>query len=90
MKTLAALFTFCYLLFSGFPGGASGEELSTNAGDIRDKGSKKKKIKIQSLGQEDSPGGGPGHPLQYSCLRITWTEEPGGLHSTVSHRLGHN
>ena len=53
MKTLAALFTFCYLLFSGFPGGASGEELSTNAGDIRDKGSKKKKKDKDSI-----PGSG--------------------------------
>ena len=23
---------------------------------------------VQSLGQEDSPGGGNGNPLQYSCL----------------------
>ena len=23
---------------------------------------------VQSLGWEDSPGGGYGHPLQYSCL----------------------
>ena len=23
---------------------------------------------VQSLGQEDSPGGGDGNPLQYSCL----------------------
>ena len=23
---------------------------------------------VQSLGQEDSPGGGHGNPLQYSCL----------------------
>ena len=29
---------------------------------------------------ERSPGGGNGNPLQYSCLRIPWTEEPGGLH----------
>ena len=27
-----------------------------------------------------SPGGGNGPPLQYSCLEIPWTEEPGGLH----------
>ena len=24
------------------------------------------------------PGGGPGNPLQCSCLEIPWTEEPGG------------
>ena len=26
-----------------------------------------------------SPGEGNGHLLQYSCLEIPWTEEPGGL-----------
>ena len=32
-----------------------------------------------SLGQERSPGGGNGNPLQYSCLeKIPWTEGPGG------------
>jgi len=25
-------------------------------------------MSVQSLGQEDSPGGGNGNPLQYSCL----------------------
>ena len=32
---------------------------------------------VQSLGQE-SPGVGNGNPIQYSCLDIPWTEEPGG------------
>ena len=27
-----------------------------------------KETQVQSLGQEDSPGGGHGNPLQYSCL----------------------
>ena len=40
----------------------------TNAGDIRDKGS------IPGLGKY--PDGGHGHPLQYACWRIPWTEEP--------------
>ena len=26
-------------------------------------------MQVQSLGQEDSPGGGHGNPLQYSCLQ---------------------
>lgn len=30
-------------------------------------------------------GGGHGHPLQYSCLRIPWTEEPSRLWSIDSH-----
>ena len=31
---------------------------------------------VPSLGWGDSPGGGNGNPLQYSCLEITWTEKP--------------
>ena len=45
---------------------------------------------VRSLGQED--------PLEegmatYSCIvawRILWTEEPGGLQSTESQRVGHD
>ena len=36
------------------------KNLPANAGDVRDTGS------IPGLGR--SPGGGHGHPLQYSCL----------------------
>ena len=32
-------------------------------------------------GRGRSPGEGLGNLLQYSCLRIPWTEEPGGLQS---------
>ena len=37
-------------------------------------------------------GEGNGNPLQYSCLKITWTEEPGGLQSIGLQRVrvGHN
>jgi len=42
-----------------------------NAGDIRDMGS------IPGVGI--SPEEGQGNPLQYSCLKIPWTLEPGGL-----------
>ena len=28
-----------------------------------------------------SPGEGNGNLLQYSCLEISWTKEPGGLQS---------
>ena len=37
-------------------------------GNIRDTGS------ISGLGR--SPGEGHGNPLQYSCQKIPWTEEP--------------
>ena len=35
-------------------------------------------------------GEGNGNPLQYSCWRIPGTEEPGGLPSMGSHRVGHD
>ena len=35
-----------------------------------------------------SPGGEHGNPLQYSCQRIPWTEEPGGLHFIGSQTVG--
>ena len=34
---------------------------------------------VQFLGWEGSSGEGDGNSLQYSCLRIPWTEEPGSL-----------
>ena len=37
-----------------------------------------------------SPGGGHGNPLQYSCLENPMTEEPSGLQSIASHRVGHD
>ena len=46
--------------YRGFPGGAVVKNPSTNAGNVRDPGS------IPGLG--GSPRGGPGNPLQYSCL----------------------
>ena len=36
------------------------------------------------------PGEGNGTPLQYSCLENPWTEEPGGLQSMGSQRVGHD
>ena len=42
--------------------------LPANVGDV---------LSIPDLGR--SPGKGNGNPLQYSCLRIPWTEEPGRL-----------
>ena len=49
------------------------ENPPVNAGGERDVGL------IPGLGR--SPGGGNDNPLQYSCLRIPWTEEPGRLQS---------
>ena len=51
-----------------FPGGSDGKASAYDVGDL---GS------IPGSGR--SPGEGNGNPLQYSCLKIPWTEEPGGL-----------
>ena len=46
-----------------------GKESACDAGDTGDSGS------VCGLGR--SHGGGNGNPLQYSCLEISWPEEPG-------------
>ena len=38
-------------------------------------------------GSGGSPGEGNGNPLQYSCLEMPWTEEPGGLKSIGLYRV---
>ena len=63
----------------GFPGGSEIKASARNAGNL---GS------IHGLGR--SPGERNGNPLQYSSWRIPWTEDPGGLQSTGSQRVGHN
>ena len=54
----------------------------TNAGDIRDMGS------IPGLGRY--PGGGNSSHFSILVWRIPWTEEPGGIQSIGSPRVGHN
>ena len=54
------------------------KNLPANAGDIRDMCS------VPGLGR--SPEGGHGNSLSTLSQRIPWTEEPGGLQSTVSQR----
>ena len=44
----------------GFPGDSVGKDSTCNAGITGDVG--------LNLGSRRSPGGGPGNPLQYSCL----------------------
>ena len=61
-----------------FPGGSDGKVSASNAGDP---GS------IPGSGR--SPGEGNGIPLQYSCLE-NFMEEPGGLQSMGSQRVGHD
>ena len=66
----------------GFPGGAVVKNPPANAGHARDTGSISRVRKI--------PGGGNGNPLRYSRLGNPRTEEPGGLQSMGSQRVGHN
>ena len=58
------------------------KNLPANAGDARDMGS--------IPGSERSPGIGNGNPPQYSFLENSMTEQPGGLQSMASQRVGHN
>ena len=43
---------------------------------------------IRELGR--SSGEGNGNALQHSCWKIPWTEDPGGLQSMESQRIGHD
>ena len=44
----------------------------------------------QSLGQEDPLKKGMATHSSILAWRIQWTEEPGGLHSIRSQRVGHS
>ena len=66
----------------GFPGGEVVENLSALAGDAGDMG--------LVPGSERSPGEGNGKSLQYSSWEISWAEEPGGLQSLGSLRVGYD
>ena len=73
------LFHTCLLSTKSFPGGSDSKESVCKVGDL---GS------IPGSGR--SPGEENGNPLQYFCLENSWTEEPGGLQSMWSQRVGHD
>ena len=62
-------FSYTCLLLS-LPWWLSGKESACNAGDLGSVSGLKR-----SLGEEN------GNTLQYSCLEMTWTKEPGGYSS---------
>ena len=62
----------------GFPDGSAGKESACSVGDTGDMGS--------ILGSERPSGEGNGYPLL--AWKIPWTEEPGGLQSIGSQRVG--
>ena len=47
-------------------------------------------VQFQSLGQEDPLEKEMATHSSILAWRIPWTEEPGGLQSTGSQRVGHN
>ena len=59
--------------------GSEGEESAFSVGDL---GSRP--------GSGRSPGEGNGNHSRFLAWRIPWTEEPGGLQSMGSPRVGHN
>ena len=67
---------FCFL---GFPNDSDGKECACNEGDL---------YLIPRSGR--SLGDRNGNLLRYSCWRISWTEEPGGLQFMGSPRIRHN
>ena len=70
---------FFFIHTFNFPGGSEGKESACNVGDPG---------MIPALGR--SPGEGNGNPLQYSCLEIPWTEEPGRLQFMGLQRVRHD
>ena len=58
------------------------KNLPANAGDVKDG--------VQSLGWEDPLEKGMASYSSILAWRIPWTEEPGGLQSIGSYRVGRN
>ena len=69
-------------MLPGLPRWFSGKESACNARDTGDMGL------IPGLGR--SPGEGNGNHSSILAWRILWREEPGGLQSLGSQRVGHN
>ena len=63
----------------GFPGGSEVKVSACNAGD-----------RVQSLGREDSLEKEMATHSSILAWRIPWTQEPGGLQSMGSQRVGHD
>ena len=86
VSSLFHLLKLCHILYIIYIGlplvNLVVKNLSASAADIREVGL------VPGLGR--SRGGGHGNPLQYCCLENSGTEEPGGVQSTVSQRVGHN
>ena len=64
----------------GFPGGSAVKNLSAMQ--------EMEETRVQSLGWEDTLEEGMATHSSIPAWRIPWTEEPGGLQSTGSQRVG--
>ena len=73
------IFKFYWNVALVFPGGSNGKESACNAGDW-----------VRSLGQEAPLEEGMATHSSILAWRIPWKEEPGGLQSTESQRVGHD
>ena len=62
-----------------FPGSSDGKASAYNAGD-----------RVRSLGQEDPLEKETATHSSIHAWKIPWTEEPGGLQSMGSQRVGHD
>ena len=65
----------------GFPGGASDKEPACQC--------RRQEMQVRSLGWEDPVVEGKATHFSILAWRIPWTEEPGGLQSMESQRVGH-
>ena len=70
----------CLELMQSFPGGSVVKNMLANAGGPGDVG--------LILGSGRSPGEGNGNHSSILAWKIPWTEEPGGLQSMGSQRVG--
>ena len=64
---------------TGFPGGSNGKESACN-----------EETQVRFLGREDPLEKGMETHSNIVSWRIPWTEEPGGLQSVGSQRVGHD
>ena len=67
------------MIFLGFPGDSNGKESACNVGDP-----------CSTPGLENPLEKGMATHSSILAWRVPWTEEPGGLQSKGSQRVGHN
>ena len=70
-----------FVYFGGFSGASESKESACSAGDLGPR--------VQPLGQEDLLEEEMATHSSILAWRIKWTEEPGGLQSMGSQRVGH-